>query len=73
LGLTGDYILAEVPPHINSWRGKRQPIASWQAGLRRVFEHYFRRGYAVTDFIHGKRCFYVLSKKALRPYRSSRR
>lgn len=63
LGLADGLILAEVPPHINRWRGKREPIASWQAGLRRVFEHYFRRGYAVVDFAHGKRCFYVLSKE----------
>ena len=66
LGLNDSHILAEVPPHINRWRGKREPIASWQAGLRRVFEHYFRRGYAVTDFVYGDRCFYVLSKEARR-------
>lgn len=65
-GLDESLILAEVPPDINLWRGKREPIASWQAGLRRVFEHYFRRGYAVTDFVYGDRCFYVLSKEARR-------
>jgi predicted GNAT superfamily acetyltransferase len=62
LGLTDRRILAEVPRDINRWRGKHEPIASWQAGLRRVMEHYFRRGYAVTDFIYGKRCFYLLSR-----------
>jgi predicted GNAT superfamily acetyltransferase len=71
LGLTDNHILAEVPPNINPWRGKHEPIASWQAGLRRVFEHYFRRGYAVTDFVYGDRCFYVLSREARRLLRSS--
>jgi predicted GNAT superfamily acetyltransferase len=70
LGLNDRYILAEVPPSINRWRGKHEPIASWQAGLRRVFEHYFRRGYAVTDFVYGDRCFYVLTSSARRPARS---
>jgi predicted GNAT superfamily acetyltransferase len=67
LGLDGRIILAEVPRDISRWRGKRQPIASWQAGLRLVFKHYFRRGYAVTDFIFGKRCFYLLSPNRGRP------
>jgi len=71
LGLTDRKILAEVPAHINCWRGRRQPIASWQAGLRRTFEHYFRRGYTVVDFVYGKRCFYVLSKEVSRFARSS--
>jgi predicted GNAT superfamily acetyltransferase len=72
LGLDDRRILAEVPPDINRWRGKHEPIASWQAGLRRVFEHYFRQGYAVTDFVYGERCFYVLDRRARRPSRSSR-
>lgn len=68
LGLNGGLILAELPPDINRWRGKREPIASWQEGLRRVFEHYFRRGYAAVDFLSGERCFYVLRKDISGPH-----
>lgn len=64
LGLTDRLILAELPPDINPWKGTREPVASWQEALRRVFEHYFRRGYAATDFLFGDRCFYVLTSKA---------
>ena len=62
LGLTEKIILAEVPGNINAWRGRDEPIASWQKALRRVLEHYFARGYAAVDFIFGDRCFYVLKK-----------
>ncbi len=62
LGLRDEIILAEVPGNINAWRGKHEPIASWQRALRRVFGHYFSRGYAAADFIFGDRCFYVLKK-----------
>ncbi|MBN2408221.1 MAG: GNAT family N-acetyltransferase [Candidatus Aminicenantes bacterium] len=63
LGLTGKRILVEVPENINAWRGRHEPIASWQKGLRRAFEHYFRRGYAAADFLFGDRCFYILEKR----------
>ncbi|MFZ2054083.1 MAG: GNAT family N-acetyltransferase [Candidatus Aminicenantales bacterium] len=66
LGLMDKLILAEVPRDINAWRGKHEPIASWQKALRRVFEHYFRRGYAAVDFLFGARCFYVLKRRDLR-------
>lgn len=63
LGLTDKLILVEVPENINAWRGRHEPIASWEKGLRRVFEHYFRRGYAAADFLFDDRCFYVLEKR----------
>ncbi len=63
IGLRDQIILAEVPGNINTWRGKHEPIASWQRALRRVFEHYFGRGYAAVDFIFGNRCFYVLKRQ----------
>jgi predicted GNAT superfamily acetyltransferase len=66
LGLTDKIILAEAPPDINPWRGRHEPIASWQNALRRVLMHYFRRGYAVADFLFGDRCFYVLEKRRAR-------
>ena len=62
-GLTDKLILAEVPGNINAWRGRHEPIASWQKALRRVLEHYFGRGYAAIDFLSGDRCFYVLGKR----------
>jgi predicted GNAT superfamily acetyltransferase len=63
LGLNHPHILAEVPRQINAWRGKHEPTASWQRALRKVFEHYFGRGYAAVDFLSGDRCFYVLGKR----------
>jgi predicted GNAT superfamily acetyltransferase len=63
LGFKEKVILAEVPGNINSWRGRHEPTASWQRALRRVFDHYFGRGYAAVDFLSGDRCFYVLEKR----------
>ncbi len=63
LGFKEKVILAEVPGNIHSWRGRHEPTASWQRALRRVFDHYFGRGYAVVDFLSGDRCFYVLAKR----------
>jgi predicted GNAT superfamily acetyltransferase len=63
LGLTDKLILVEVPASINAWRGRYEPIASWQRALRRVLEHYFGVGYAAVDFLFGDRCFYVLAKR----------
>jgi predicted GNAT superfamily acetyltransferase len=62
LGLKEKVLLAEVPGNINAWRGKHEPTASWQKALRRVFDHYFGRGYTAVDFISGDRCFYVLER-----------
>ncbi|MGB7297306.1 MAG: GNAT family N-acetyltransferase [Candidatus Aminicenantales bacterium] len=63
LGLTDKVILAEVPRDINAWRGKHEPVASWQKALRRVLEYYFNRGYAAVDFLFGARCYYVLERR----------
>lgn len=63
LNLADTFILAEVPANINAWRGRHEPIASWQKALRRVLEHYFGRGYAAVDFLFGDRCFYVLERR----------
>jgi predicted GNAT superfamily acetyltransferase len=63
LGFKEKVILAEVPGNINSWRGRHEPTASWQKALRRVFDHYFGRGYAAVDFFSADRCFYVLEKR----------
>jgi predicted GNAT superfamily acetyltransferase len=57
--------LAEIPPDIKAWREKKRYdlIVAWQTGLRRVLTRYFSLGYAVVDFIHGDRCFYVLERR----------
>jgi predicted GNAT superfamily acetyltransferase len=65
LNLRERQILAEMPPNIKDWREKKRLdlIAAWQTGLRRVLTRYFSLGYAVVDFIHGDRCFYVLERR----------
>lgn len=55
-------VLAEVPPDVNALKPYPAVIASWQTGLRRVMQNYFKRGYAADDFLFGERCFYVLKK-----------
>ena len=55
-------VLVEVPPDVNVFKPYPEIIASWQMGLRRVMQSYFKRGYAADDFLFGKRCFYVLKK-----------
>jgi predicted GNAT superfamily acetyltransferase len=55
-------VLVEIPPDINVLKPYPEIIASWQAGLRRVMQSYFRRGYAADDFLFGERCYYVLKK-----------
>lgn len=55
-------VLVEVPPDVNALKPYPEVIASWQTGLRRVMQSYFKRGYAADDFVFGERCFYVLKK-----------
>jgi predicted GNAT superfamily acetyltransferase len=62
LNLKEDLILVELPRDIKAYRQEPALISSWQEALRKVFKHYFRAGYAVSDFIFGPRCFYVLEK-----------
>jgi predicted GNAT superfamily acetyltransferase len=62
LNLTERRLLAEVPPAINSLKGKPDVIAAWQRALRSVLRHYFRQGYEADDFLFGGRCFYVLRR-----------
>jgi predicted GNAT superfamily acetyltransferase len=62
LGLKDRTILVEVPPNIQSLRGRPDLIAAWQAGMRKVMKAYFRRGYAAEGFLSGERSFYVLER-----------
>jgi len=62
LNLKEDLILVELPRDIKAYRHEPALISSWQEALRKVFRHYFRAGYAASDFIFGERSFYVLEK-----------
>lgn len=62
LGLKDKTILAEVPPNVLLLRERPDLIAAWQAGLRRVMQSYFKRGYAAEGFFSGERSFYVLKR-----------
>ncbi len=62
LALKDKTILVEVPPNIQSLRGRPELVAAWQAGLRRVMRAYFRRGYAAEDFLSGERSYYLLKR-----------
>ena len=59
---TEKILLAETLRDVWAFQAKPEIIASWQSSLRRVFEHYFKKGYAAVDFIFGDRCYYVLEK-----------
>jgi predicted GNAT superfamily acetyltransferase len=75
LGLAAPRLLVEIPPNVRDMETGTGLIAAWQAAVRRALEHYFKRGYALDDFIFGDRCFYVLKyteKRGLEPSRRSR-
>jgi predicted GNAT superfamily acetyltransferase len=60
LGLDDPVVLVEVPRDIKALAFRCDLIAAWQAGLRRVLQHYFGRGFRADHFIFGDRAFYVL-------------
>jgi predicted GNAT superfamily acetyltransferase len=62
LNLKEEFILVEVPRKMRGSSKKPDAVSAWQTALRRVLSRYFRRGYAVSDFLFGDRCFYVLKK-----------
>lgn len=55
-------LLVETLRDVRVFQSRPEIIAAWQSGLRRVFENYFRKGYAAADFIFGDKCYYVLKK-----------
>lgn len=57
-----DILLVETLKDVRIFQSKPEIIAAWQSGLRRVFENYFRKGYAAADFMFGDKCYYVLQK-----------
>ena len=62
LDLDDPVLLVEVPRDIKALAFRCDLIAAWQAGLRRVLQHYFARGYRADHFLFGDRAFYVLKK-----------
>ena len=69
LGLTTSPVFLEIPPNIQALRDMRiSAVKKWRIATRKLFLHYFSRGYQVVDFLKmpykGKnRYFYVLKKK----------
>jgi len=66
LGLRDEQLLVEIPESIGKVRDSSLSLArDWCLSFRKIFEHYFRRGYAATDVSvlkEGKerRVFYLL-------------
>lgn len=62
LNLKEGMILVELLREVRSFSDHPEIIGRWQAAIRKALKYYFRRGYVVSDFIFGDRCFYVLEK-----------
>lgn len=66
LGLRDSRLLVEIPRSIVAVRdASLEASRAWTLSFRRVFEHYFRRGYVVTDVVlkgegDERRIFYLL-------------
>jgi predicted GNAT superfamily acetyltransferase len=66
-------LLVEIPADIQAVKQRSLDAArEWRAHTRRIFQHYLRRGWAVTRFATGtvddeRRSFYVLEKGAAVP------
>lgn len=59
-------LLVEIPADISGLKAAHTQIAlRWRFSTREIFQHLFRQGYLVTDFVHlsgiQQRSFYVLS------------
>jgi len=68
LSCTADELLFEVPYNLPEIKNRDLGIAlEWQGKMRQAFRHYFKKGYAATDFWVAEqdghlRAFYVLQK-----------
>ncbi len=73
LGLGARRLLVEIPANTDEMRAKAIVLARrWRKESRRIFRHYFSRGYQAVEFLPpsrdtGGRCFYVLQRNAVRP------
>jgi predicted GNAT superfamily acetyltransferase len=69
LNCTANRFLFEVPYNLPEIKSRDLGIAlEWQGKMRQVFRHYFKRGYAATDFWVAEqdghlRAFYLLEKR----------
>jgi predicted GNAT superfamily acetyltransferase len=69
LNLNADQILFEVPYNLPDIKARNLGVAlEWQGKMRQAFRHYFKKGYAATDFWVAEeeghlRTFYFLEKK----------
>ena len=67
LDLKAPRMAFEIPANTDEIRQKDIALAArWRIEMRKLFVHYFRRGYRVKDFVPpdgtGGRCFYILSR-----------
>jgi len=62
LRMAAPVFLVETVRDIRALQKTPEIIAAWQSALRQIFTHYFKKGYAIVDFIFGERCYYVLKK-----------
>ncbi|MCX7975018.1 MAG: GNAT family N-acetyltransferase [Candidatus Aminicenantes bacterium] len=62
LKLKDEIIFISLPNDIRSYSQEPWLIAAWQQAIRKAMKHYFKQGYAVSDFIFGDRSFYVLER-----------
>lgn len=69
LDLDSPQVLFEIPTNADAMRARNLPLARcWRLETRRVFLHYFRAGYAATDFLPPRpetdgRGFYLLRRR----------
>ena len=70
LNCSADQLLFEVPYNLPEIKNRDLGIAlEWQGKMRQAFQHYFKKGYAATDFWVAEqdghlRAFYLLEKRA---------
>jgi len=62
LNLKSPVFLAETIRDLQPLQATPEVIGDWQAALRQAFDHYFKQGYAISDFVFGEKCYYVLSR-----------
>jgi predicted GNAT superfamily acetyltransferase len=68
LDLRGPQLLVAIPANTERMRADNPPLAlRWRLETRRIFQHYFRAGFRIVDFVPpvspaGQNCFYFFKK-----------
>jgi predicted GNAT superfamily acetyltransferase len=57
-------LLVEIPMDLKKFRHEPAYVLRWQDALRRTLSRRFARGWRLTDFLFGERCYYVLERNA---------